>query len=111
VVRVRRWIRWSGWRVVSGLAGTSLLIAFSDEVLAAIIAGLAMGGVGCLVFLDPAVERAAFPGVGGHTQEQLWQQLWRRYSAWKAERERYRTYREFSALQAIMTVALGAFLF
>ena len=59
--RLRPWIRWTGWPVIAGLVATSLAIAFTDEVLAAIVAVLAMGGVACVEFLDPAVERAAFP--------------------------------------------------
>ena len=55
--RMRSWIRWSGWPVVAGLGAIALGIATTNDALAAIIGALAMGGLACLVFLDPAVER------------------------------------------------------
>jgi hypothetical protein len=57
---MRRAILWTGWPVVAGLLASAFAVANSNVVLAAVLAALAMGGVGCLVFLDPAVERAAF---------------------------------------------------
>src|SRR5205085_7520062 len=61
VGRMRPWIRRSGWPVVAGLVIAALAASWTDFAVGSILAALAMGGVGCLVFLDPAVERAAFP--------------------------------------------------
>jgi len=47
--------------VIAGLAATSLLIASRADILTALLAVMAMGGVACIEFIDPAVERAAFP--------------------------------------------------
>ena len=64
MVRLRGWIRWTGWLVIAGLAATSLLIASRADILTALLAVMAMGGVACIEFIDPAVERAAFPSQG-----------------------------------------------
>ncbi|MBI3405401.1 MAG: serine/threonine protein kinase [Acidobacteria bacterium] len=61
VVRMRPWIQWTGWPVVTGLAAAALFATGAKDFLAAILGSFAMGGVVCLLFLDPAVERAAFP--------------------------------------------------
>jgi len=60
-IRLRSWVRWSGWPVVAGLAIAAFAVGATAEILAAMLGVLSMGGVGCLVFLDPAVDRAAFP--------------------------------------------------
>ena len=58
--RLRPWIQWSGWAIIVGLVVTALSIANTKEVLAMVIAALAMGGVVSVVFLEPSTARAAF---------------------------------------------------
>jgi predicted Ser/Thr protein kinase len=63
VRRARSWIQWTGWPIVILLAVDAGVLFFAGhyEILSALLAGLAMGGVACLAFLDPGVERAGFP--------------------------------------------------
>jgi serine/threonine protein kinase len=60
--RMRPWLLGTGVPVVAGLLASAFFVANSDVILAALCAALAMGGVAHLLFLDPAVQRAAFPG-------------------------------------------------
>lgn len=59
--RVSQWIQWTGWPVVALLGVTTVIVAPGSEFLAIPMAALTSGGVVCLVFLDPFVERAGFP--------------------------------------------------
>ena len=59
-LRLRPWIKWTGWLIILGLIATAFSIANIKDVLATIIASLAMGGVVSVLFLEPATARAAF---------------------------------------------------
>ena len=58
--RLRPWIKWTGWVITLGLIATAFSIASTKDMLAAIIASVAMGGVVSVLFLEPATARAAF---------------------------------------------------
>jgi hypothetical protein len=60
--RMRPWLLGTGVPVVAGLLVSAFFVVNSNVILAAGLAALAMGGVAHLLFLDPAVQRAAFPG-------------------------------------------------
>ncbi len=63
VRRMGRWIQWTGWPIVAGLlASAGTLVAMHEIVRSSLFAGLTVGGISCLLFLDPSVARAAFPG-------------------------------------------------
>jgi hypothetical protein len=61
--RMSQWIQWTGWPVVALLGVMTVIVAPGSEFLAIPMAALTSGGVICLVFLDPFVERAGFPTV------------------------------------------------
>jgi hypothetical protein len=58
IARLRPWLRTTGWSVVALLFSTSIATVGGNEILAAIIGALAMGGVACVAFIDPAAERS-----------------------------------------------------